>query len=157
MQFIRIDEETFDFWRDNIESLISYSISSNFRDYPVAESYVKDKCNQLKAHLHDGSAVVFAAIAQNKLCGWVWCHEIQRPGKRRLHVSEIAVSEECRRQGIGSKLLGMAEKYAVQHNIFETDLLVTAKNSDAVSFYANASYETERYLMRKKLTETDAT
>lgn len=151
MQLIRITEEEFDNWRDQLEKLLNDSVEINFPDYNVDEKYTDNRCNQLKAYLHDGSGVVFAAIVQDKMCGWLWCHEINRLGKRKLHIAEIVVEEEFRHQGVGQKLLNLAEQYAIEHSILEVDLLVTKTNRDAVIFYEKSSYSVERYLMNKKL------
>lgn len=151
MQLIRITEETFDNWRDQIEKLLSDSVRINFPDYDICENYSNNRCGQLKTYLHDGSAIVFAAIAEDEMCGWLWCHEINRLGKRKLHIAEIVVNEKFRRQGVGTKLLIKAEEYAREQHILEVDLMVTKKNRDAVLFYEKSSYVVERYLMNKKL------
>ena len=44
-----------------------------------------------------------------------------------------------------------AEAYARENGYCEIDLLVTANNTDAVTFYEKASYAEERILMKKTL------
>lgn len=151
MQLIRITEETFDSWRDQISELLNDSVKINFPDYYVDEDYGNNRCNQLKAYLHDGSGIVFGAIVNDKMCGWLWCHEINRVGKRKLHIAEIVVNEKFRHQGVGTQLLNNAEKYAIEQGILEVDLFVTKMNREAVSFYEKSAYVIERYLMNKKL------
>ena len=114
-------------------------------------NYGRDKCDEVEGFLRDGTAVVFAAVEQEKLLGWVWCHRIQRLYKERLHIAEIAVANGCRMNGIGGQLLKKVEIYAMDNGYTEIDLLVTASNIGAIEFYKNASYEPERYLMAKTI------
>ena len=151
MILIRIEKEAFESWKSQIEELFNSSVKMNFASYPIKASYGKEKCEEVIRYLQDGSAIVFAAIERRKMYGWVWCHEINRLGKRRLHIAEIAVFEEFQHQGIGGKLLNMVEEYAVEHDISEIDLFVTLSNKSAVLFYEKTSYEPERCLMKKKL------
>ena len=70
---------------------------------------------------------------------------------RRIHIAEIAVAEEWRRQGVGGRLLERVELYAAQNGYEEIDLLVTASNACAVQFYNKAGFNSERYLMKKTI------
>ncbi len=149
MQIQRIDTRNFALWREQIATLLDQSVKMNFPGFPIDASYGIEKCRQLEMFLKDGTAVVFAAIEGEKLVGWVWCHSINRLGKRRLHIAEIAVAEDCQRRGVGHRLLSEAEEYAACNDYCEIDLLVTASNSNAVMFYEKASYTPERFLMKK--------
>ena len=61
------------------------------------------------------------------------------------------MADECRRQGVGSQLLGIVELYAAENGFNEIDLLVTASNQSAVNFYQKADYKPERYHMKKTI------
>lgn len=149
MQVIRISDDSFSLWRDQIEELLNQSVRINFPNAKVEESYGKDKCTELAAYLENNSAIVFAAIEGKKLAGFVWCHAVHRLDGTRLHVAEIAVANEWQRTGIGSKLLDNVEQCAAKSGYQAVDLFVTTSNSSAVSFYESASFEVERFLMKK--------
>ena len=83
------------------------------------------------------------------MAGWVWCHEIRRPEGKRIHIAEIAVAEEWRRQGVGRQLLEKVEAFAQENGYQAIDLLVTAGNASAVMFYEKADFKPERFLMKK--------
>ena len=151
MQIQRINADNFTMWRTQIAELFNVSVKLNFPHAFVDAGYGEKKCDDVAAYLEDGSAVVFAATQQDKLLGWIWCHKIARMGGSRLHIAEIAVSDDCRKKGVGSRLLAEAEKYAIENEYPEIDLLVTADNAAAVSFYKKESFETERYLMKKQV------
>ena len=149
MRIIQLNHDTFLPWKEQIAELLNISAHINFPEQVLSASYGSNKCADLEAYLKDGSAVVFCAVEQEKLLGWIWCHSIRRLTQTRLHIAEIAVSEDCRNKGVGRQLLENAEAYAVEHGIREIDLLVTASNAAAVAFYEKMSFSPERYLMKK--------
>lgn len=151
MQILRIDHRSFTLWRSQIEELFNSSVRINFPGYAVCNCYGRDKCDEVAACLKDGTAVVLAAIDQERLMGWVWCHQIRRLDRMRLHIAEIAVSDDCRQQGVGSQLLDRVELYAKENRYQEIDLLVTASNTGAIKFYERALFTPERYLMKKSI------
>lgn len=148
---VRIDNHNFIEWRDQIEKLIIDSARVNFPKVLAPEEYAENKCNELQTYIDDGRAIVYAAIEGSDLAGWIWIHEISRMNEKRVHISEIAINEPYRRKGIGNMLLAQVEEYAKEHGYSAIDLLVTKSNKEAVAFYRNASFEIERYVMRKAL------
>ena len=151
MEIIRIDVNNFNVWRSQISGLFQESVKINFPDSFIDNCYGNHKCEEVFSYLKNGSAVVFAAVEQNNLKGWIWCHQIVRMNIKRFHIAEIAVNSDCHNLGIGSELLNSAEIYARKQGITEMDLLVTATNVGAVKFYENASFVPERFLMKKVL------
>ena len=151
MRIQRVRADNFALWRDQIAELFNESAKINFSDFIFSDSYGHDKCNEVSAFLEDGSAIVFVAAEQDILKGWVWCHRFNRLGRTRLHIAEIAVFEQYRKHGIGNALLKKVEDYAKDNSYCEIELFVTADNTSAVTFYKNASYLAERYLMKKEI------
>lgn len=149
MQIIRIDESNLRVWKYQIIQLLDESIRINFSDYLVSSNYCNDRCNKIEGYIKDGTAIIYAAVHENELRGWIWCHEIHRLNKTRLHIAEIAVLSKYRGKGIGKKLLKTVESYAEENGYYEIDLLVSTNNMDAIMFYKGASYTSERYLMKK--------
>lgn len=149
MQIIRISHDNFSLWKDRIAELFNSSVRINFPDAEVEKTYGMVKCEEVEKYLEEGSAIVFAAIEDEKLAGWVWCHQIHRLDGMRIHIAEIAVAEEWHRRGIGSKLIKEVEHYAVENKFHAIDLLVTSSNRSAVNFYEKADFKPERYLMKK--------
>lgn len=149
MQIIRVTHDIFSLWRNQIAELFNSSVRINFPAAEVDETYGTVKCGEVETFLEDGSAIVFAAIEGEKLAGWVWCHQIHRMDGLRIHIAEIAVTEEWYRRGIGSKLLEEVERYAAENEYQAIDLLVTSSNMSAVNFYEKADFKPERYLMKK--------
>lgn len=151
MKIIRVSNDSFPLWRNQIENFFINSERINFPDQKMSINYSKERCDKVAGFLQDGTAIVFVAVEQKKLLGWVWCHHIRRLNKERLHIAEIAVSDRYRGNGIGSQLLKKVETYAKDNGYREIDLLVTVSNISALEFYKRAFYEEERYLMKKTI------
>lgn len=151
MMTIMLDNQTFSIWRSQIEKLINISAKVNFEEYEIEEDYGSRRCEALEKYLMEKTATVFVCVEGSRLLGWIWCHGIQRLSKKRFHIAEIAVNEEYRQRGVGNQLMKLAEQYAAENGYSEIDLLVTKSNQTAVQFYKKASYEIERYLMKKVL------
>ena len=151
MQIRRLTHEDFLLCRSQIEALFNSSVRINFPDCDMGDYYGRDKCNKVLSFLKDGTAIVFAACEGSELKGWIWCHEIVRMNQKRLHIAEIAVTDDSQRKGVGSKLLNEAEAYAKRNGYNEIDLFVTVSNINAVKFYENSLFEPERLLMKKTI------
>lgn len=151
VQVQRLNKDNFIHWRPQIAELIDTSASINFQGYELSNDYGDKRCEELVTYIKDGSAIVFVAYENSTLFGWLWCHGIRRINRNRLHIAEISVVDEHKRKGVGKTLLHTAEKYAKENDYQEVDLLVTAGNCDAVSFYESSSYSVERYLMKKEI------
>ena len=151
MQIIRINSNDSSVWRDQIEELLKKTMDINFPDYVIDGDYATKKCDELDTYLKDNKAFVFVAVEGNVLLGWVWIHPIKRFNKERIHISEIAVAYEYRKMGIGRQLLEAVEKFAIENNYSELDLMVTVTNEPALAFYEKASFVPERFLLNKHL------
>lgn len=151
MQIHRIRKEEFLLYRTDIIDLINESATLNFPNANIDENYGEDRCNHLLKFLDDDSAIVFIAIDGDALIGWIWCHGIDRVAGKRLHIAEVAVLKDYRNCGVGKELLKAVEIFAKEKNYKTIDLLVTANNVNAVSFYKKHSFSTERIMMKKDL------
>ncbi len=152
MELIKINANNFDTWSEQISKLIDESFKKNFDNFVKNENYSKNRIEDISNYLKQGTAIIYAAICGKELVGWIWFHEIKRFDSLRLHIAEIAVSEKHQKKGIGKMLIEQAENYAKDNNYMEIELLVTKSNSDAVSFYESNLFETERLVLKKKVT-----
>ncbi len=151
MQTVRLTYDEFGRWREEIAALLNENAAVSFPDNHIDPRYGHKKCRDIEKFLKDGSAVIFLAMEDGALLGWIWCHEIWRFADRRLHVADLGTARHCRRKGIGSLLLEKAEEYAAANGFAGLDLMVTASNEGAVAFYKKAGYLKERYQMYKNI------
>ncbi len=150
MQVKRLDLELFEQWRERIPTLIKETILANFSGCNIADEYYQKKCEQLKRYISENRAVVFIALIEGSLAGWIWCHEIHRFSARRLHIAFFAVFPAYKKQGIGKKLFHEAEAYAKECGMDGVDLCVTVSNLEAVGFYRHMGLQEERLLLVKE-------
>jgi GNAT superfamily N-acetyltransferase len=71
-------------------------------------------------------------------------------GSRVLH-GELVVAEAMERRGIGARLLGAAEAWAVERGLERLTLETGAANSGARAFYAAAGYVEEDVRLTKEI------
>lgn len=151
IQIIELQAIDFDFWSDDILKLLKLSLNMSFSKNREIDSYAIKKCSDLKEYLKNDAAVAFLACDEDKIVGWIWCHEIMRLNERMLHIAFFSVFPEYQGQGVGNKLLRRAEEYAMEVHYTGVDLFVTSTNENALSLYRNNGFEVERYLMKKHL------
>jgi len=66
-------------------------------------------------------------------------------------IEDVVVSEGCRRQGMGAKLLTAIKQWAVDKGARRLDLLADRRNQPALSFYQQLGwFETELMCLQKK-------
>src|SRR6056297_3652961 len=68
-----------------------------------------------------------------------------------LHINEVYVRPEHRRDGLGTALLAHAEEWGEQQGCVRLTLSVDAPNDGAQALYREHGFETIRYRMRKPL------
>ena len=145
----RLSVEEVEKYREDIIQLIKETLIFNFPNNLITEDYYPDTVDNLLSHMNNGNAIVFAAIEDEIMVGWLWCHSIDRFDSKRLHIASFAVKSASRKSGVGNHLLTIAEEYGNEQGYDGIDLLVTKENKSAVDFYMNHGFEVERYLMRK--------
>ena len=149
IQIIELNANDFDFWSNDILKLLKLSLDNSFSNSREIDVYASKKCSEMKDYLQNDDTVAFLACKEDKIVGWIWCHEIMRLDERMLHIAFFSVFPEYQRRGVGSKLLTKAENYAIESHYSGVDLFVTASNAKALSLYRNNGFEAERYLMKK--------
>ena len=151
MEIRRIDANEFLRYKDIIAKQLDLYTRNDFPDYRIDENNGRNKCDELEHYLVSGSAVLFAALQEDELTGFAWCHPIMRFQDRFFHVAYIIVLEACRGQGIGNELMEHIEAYAKDNGYLGIDLFCTASNKEAESLYRKKGFVSERYLMTKRI------
>ena len=82
MEITRLDKLNFDKTKDSIKELIREAMSISFPEFIIKEEYYEEKISKLEEYISDGSAIVFIAIKDNDVLGWIWCHSINRFDKK---------------------------------------------------------------------------
>lgn len=72
-------------------------------------------------------------------------------GQRQVHLNELAVAKSCRRQGVGTALLRLAEQWARERGGRALTLNVFPGNEAARRLYAGAGYQLDLLRLAKVL------
>ncbi|WP_455718147.1 GNAT family N-acetyltransferase [Anaerosporobacter sp.] len=99
---------------------------------------------------------IIVAEQEQKIVGYMisYVREISSPmlkGRKVLFIDSIAVLDEHRREGIGSKLLEYAKNYAKDNELQAVELQVNAKNKNAYHTYSNNGFVEKSINMEFKL------
>ena len=152
MKIIRLLPSEFDLYKNEIVGFMKEVNKYSFPDSVFDSEYLQKEVEKVHSYLNDGSAIIFIALSEDNIPqGWLWCHEIQRIDQTRLHIANIAVKSEFRKNGIGRELISFAEKYAYKMKYAGVDLLVTVSNKDAIDFYKCMGFIEERIQLKKEL------
>lgn len=115
------------------------------------KAFIDSKLNSLTEYVNCGKAVVFGALFNGELLGFLWGYPVDTPFETLLHAAYFAVKENARKQGIGSLLINNFEKEAVGLGIAHIELIVGAENKGAIKFYDRSGYKADRIILRKEV------
>lgn len=140
------------FFRDIIERFIYESVLNS----AYTESYLledaKQKCSELSRYLQEDKAIVYGALYEEKLVGFVWAYKHSfRDDQSRIYISIVHVDECYRNQSYGELLLHSVEQEARRKGMNAVYLHAEAVNSSAVRFYNRMGYENERIQLVKDI------
>ncbi len=106
--------------------------------------------------LSSKTTVIFKAVSEGQICGFLCLYIPERERKGFVYpkigiILNMGVDEPCRKQGIGTALIGTAEKYLKQQGISAIELGVYMFNEKAYRLYEKLGFETIERQMFKKL------
>lgn len=131
------------FDRDDIDSVVSINRSCLPENYP-AQFF-------LGLYLHAPKAFIVAECSEG-ICGYIMCRiergisSFGRSPAKKGHVVSVAVRDEHRHHGIGSKLVEAAMKGMQEYGASEFFLEVRKTNEAAISVYEKLNFEIKRVL-----------
>ncbi len=84
-----------------------------------------------------GKGIFLVAEQDGAAAGYVGCQTVLDEG----YITNVAVSPDCRRQGIGCALIEELKKRAAQSELSFITLEVRASNTPAIALYEGAGFE----------------
>jgi len=144
--------EDFLFHKNEIENMLfdSYQTSFNISKEKVT-SFIEKKINSLCEFVIKNDIILFGALEDNILAGFLWAFENDHFGEKRIHINQVVVSEQFRCKGIGTQLIKEVEKKAKNLNAVSIELIVSENNKSALNMYDKLGFYTERRCMNKML------
>lgn len=123
----------------------------SFPEFPILdEKFHKHKLE--KAIKAEPNSLIIAQF-NDKTIGWIWLRTKRDriSGNKFGYIKSIYVKEEYRKRGIGKRLIQVAEEYFLNKGISRLNLIVSALNDRALSFFREMGFEETHLTMRKKL------
>lgn len=141
-------------FKETIRKLLSESYYNNFNiSKKLSNEISNEKISQLDEYIQTEKAILLGAVKKNKLIGFIWVYKHEYFGEHRLHVNQVVIDVENRKEGIGEKLILEIEKFAKQLDIKVIDLFVTDSNNSAIKLYEKLGFKTKRRYLEKKIWE----
>ncbi len=81
--------------------------------------------------------IFFVAEYNNKIAGYVGVYHIGD----ECDITNVAVSVDCRRMGVGKRLLEAVDMYATDNSIHSITLEVRESNTSAIALYEKMNYK----------------
>ncbi len=105
--------------------------------------------------IEDGTAIVFGGFSENVLIAYAWGYlRKSEEDRKRMHITQIVVSEQYRDQGIGRRLLANMQEYAKEKNWYGMELNVHRQNYNARKFYERNGFICEKLFLIKNHIKT---
>lgn len=125
----------------------------SFPEAPILdEEYHREKLEKATENVSEGLKV---AVIDDEIVGWLWLKiEKDRSTNERFgYIKSIIVKPEHRHQEFGKRLIEAAEEFFLSKGIRRIDLIVSAANYSAGSFFEEVGYDREHSTMRKLLNQ----
>jgi RimJ/RimL family protein N-acetyltransferase len=97
----------------------------------------------IHAFSEEENSAIFLCEMDSELVGYLMAKGGFAKRNRHSVYLVIGILEECRGQGIGSKLFGELEPWARKQNIHRLELTVIATNQHALALYKKMGFEIE--------------
>lgn len=147
---IPIDEEQLKLYWEQMKGLLRYCKMASSGEVLPDEFYER-KISDLYDYLEKGKAYLLADVEEELVRGFLWACVLPKETGARFHVLYLVVGAEHQREGIGKKLMDVAEQRAKELGISQMELNVHAGNNRAEVFYHKRGYEAERITLVKQL------
>lgn len=150
IKITKLNEELSKKYKKDIVNLIYENFRSHIVSYKMEDAEIKYE--EMFSYLINRLALVFVAIKENEVIGFVWSYKhYYRESTNRLYISIIQVNENYRNRKIGKSLMLEVKSYASLNNIEYLFLHVDADNTKGVNFYNKFGFKHERIQMVKRI------
>lgn len=127
----------------------SFSSDSNHEWNKNSYERVAKKC------IEEDNYLALVCEHENKVIAYLYAyHKKLHPSRKTDYLVEIesmAVDKNFHRQGIGSKLIEEAEKWAKEKGVTRMQVGTYAKNETAINFYEKNSFEKYKITLEKDI------
>ncbi len=105
----------------------------------------EEYCDDLEGHIDNPEQIIFIAILNDVLIGYITADIISRVSFFNKHtycvIGDIMISENHRNTGLGKLLIDEVKNWSKNNNVLRMELNVFAKNILAVNFFKNIGFQ----------------
>lgn len=148
MKITELKSQEIDIYKDSIVDLLHQSFTQSFPGKSINLIELYERLEKLKEYLLADNTRFFCVIEQENIIGFIWFFI---KNNETIHVNHFSIDKDYRRKGVGQRLIKSVESFAYENQINEIELLVTISNEDAIRFYKNNDFVSERLIMKKRL------
>ena len=131
-EILRLNQALF-----NFEEQFQHQYNLNWTYSEAGRNFFKDRFN-------NKNALIFVAIAENKIVGYILAL-INFYSYRRVNpicdIENLIIEEDYRKNGVGSKLMENVRKAAKEKAAKKLRVNAIAQNKNALSFYRSHGFE----------------
>lgn len=120
-------------------------------DKEISDSYIEKKANEIFNFMETDSTFIIGAILENKIVGILWAYKRIFLEESRIYINTLIINDTNRGLGIGKKLMAEIESVAKINNINTIDVSTSTFKKDAIKFYEDLGYTSERVQFKKEL------
>lgn len=135
---------------NEIKKYFKNVLEENFLD-EIKMKEIEENYKKMLAFTKNESALIYGAIDEGLLIGFLWAYQREVRGESRYHISYYVVNEKFRNQGIGKKMLELLITEAKKKSIKKIDLVVSNNNKNGLEFYKKNEFLLERVFLCKDL------
>ena len=139
-----------DMWVDFVDD--QYQYDDFFIRNPEGKINLK---NKLHHYVKDDDYLLIGAIKDNKIAGYVLAQVSEHPPffetSKFCNIRHVFLKPEYRNKKYGTKLMQYTIEWAKEKGVERAELLVAAKNEDAIRFYRNLGFNDFCLVMTKNL------
>lgn len=161
MEIIEYNDKYINDIKSLLKELQEYIVSIDPYKFNIINEGYEDICfnNDYKDVL-DNNGMIYIGVDNNKVLGLIIgiikeaVYEYDYERKNRCGViTELIVSKNNRKSGIGKELIKKMEEYFIQNNCKTIDIDVFGYNDNAINFYLKNGYHTRMMTVSKKIEE----
>ncbi len=133
----------------NIKELLINIYQANFENPINAKEVAELDYQKLLLFAKDRTAILFFAVLEEKLIGFLWAYFREVIGEKKLHIKHIIIDEPYRGQGIGKELIHCLEEHNRSELNLPIELIASLSNEQAMRFYRSLGFIQKRVFFEK--------
>lgn len=136
---------------DAFYELFAENTRGHVIDQEIKDEYILQKAKEIHHYMETGDVLLLGMFDDSKLIGFLWAYKRIFLEELRYYINSLIVSDLYRGQGLGRLMIIELEKIAIQSGVHVIDVSTATFKTDAIRFYENLGFVSERIQLRKQI------